>query len=159
MFMTLTFKDLEIAKPNCEDSPSDWYDNNGSTYNCAWYAERASRCTLYGSLFENGGKVANEACCACGGGTRTGSDSSAICTTTFAGSYGNVMNGTHAQDYSGGVVVGPEDTLTMFGNTWKAYELCQPYRIRKSSVLKFDFVITDEAEGHAICLDEGEIIK
>ncbi len=161
--------------PLCNDSPSNWNDSNGPTYNCAWYAARAKRCTLYGNLFRNDNKVANEACCACGGGNRNDDNSGnrdygfshhsvlplSTCSTTFAGSYGSGKNdGTHDQDYSrelgGGVVVGPGSTITMFGNAWKAYRLCNPYEIRKSSVLKFDFVITDEVEGHAICLDEGK---
>ena len=79
------------------------------------------------------------------------------CNTSFAGSYGNGLNdGTHHQDYYGGVVVGPLDTITMFGNAWKAYQLCYPLNVTKSSFLKFSFTLTEEAEGHAICLDEGE---
>lgn len=73
------------------------------------------------------------------------------------GSYGNGLNdGTYHQDYFGGVVVGPKNTITMFGNAWKAYRLCKPLRVTKSTFLTFKFTLTEQAEGHAICLDEGK---
>ena len=43
------------------------YDSDGATYNCDWYSQ-GSNCEVYGDSFENFGKTANEACCACGGG-------------------------------------------------------------------------------------------
>lgn len=45
-----------------------WYDSDGTFYNCEWYSGESSRCSNYGSGYENFNKVANEACCACGGG-------------------------------------------------------------------------------------------
>lgn len=42
-----------------------WTDVDG--YDCSWYA-LGDRCTEYGDLFEKFGLVANQACCACGGG-------------------------------------------------------------------------------------------
>lgn len=83
----------------------------------------------------------------------------------FTGSYGNSEIGakndaTHDQDFYGGVVVHSDpdnenDTLTMFGNAWKAYKLSEPFEVTKSSFLEFKYTLTEEAEGHGICLDEG----
>ena len=53
----------------CTDSPKDWYDVDGSSYNCAWYAI-GSNCANFGDSFENLGTTANQACCSCGGGAR-----------------------------------------------------------------------------------------
>ena len=52
----------------CTDSPSGWYDIDGPTYSCEWYA-LGTRCTNYGNRYGNFGKTANKACCVCGGGT------------------------------------------------------------------------------------------
>jgi len=57
----------------CTDAPEGWYDSDGATYNCDWYAN-GSNCAIYGDGYENLGKTANEACCSCGGG---GNDCSA----------------------------------------------------------------------------------
>lgn len=57
------------AKPpatNCDDI-GGFYDSNGVAYNCMWYAEDKKNC-IFGNSYVNGGTVANEACCACGGG-------------------------------------------------------------------------------------------
>lgn len=57
--------------PNsCVNSPENWYDSDGETFNCEWYAQD-NNCAAYGDMFENFGKTANEACCVCGGGDRT----------------------------------------------------------------------------------------
>ena len=48
----------------------DWYDSDGTYYDCQWYGEYDSRCSNYGHSYENFGYVANEACCACGGGVQ-----------------------------------------------------------------------------------------
>jgi len=53
---------------SCIDFPSDWHDANGSIYNCNWYAQ-GTNCPLYGDGFDRQGFTANEACCACGGGS------------------------------------------------------------------------------------------
>ena len=53
----------------CSDNPSNWYDSDGSFYNCGWYA-RGNNCQTYGDGYRNFGKTANEACCACGGGNK-----------------------------------------------------------------------------------------
>lgn len=52
----------------CADFPEDWNDQFGSFYDCAWYAE-GSNCERFGDDYANDGKTANEACCACGGGS------------------------------------------------------------------------------------------
>ena len=53
----------------CEDFPASWYDIDGPTYNCEWYAQN-DHCEKYGDYFVNAGKTANQACCGCGGGAR-----------------------------------------------------------------------------------------
>merc|ERR1712038_2012930 len=59
--------------PPCDDDPEGWYDSDGPQYDCEWYGQ-GSNCQAYGHLYENFGKTANEACCACGGG-RSGTSS------------------------------------------------------------------------------------
>ena len=51
----------------CKDIPN-WYDQDGSYYNCNWYGSQASHCSLYGKLNGQFNKNANQACCSCGGG-------------------------------------------------------------------------------------------
>ena len=61
---------------NCRDSPESWHDSDGPMYDCDWYS-RDGNCAKHGNGFANRGKTANQACCACGGGssgTGTGSD-------------------------------------------------------------------------------------
>lgn len=53
----------------CRDSPYNWYDSDGPGYNCNWYASDSRYCSAYGSDYRNFGRTANEACCACGGGS------------------------------------------------------------------------------------------
>jgi hypothetical protein len=73
----------------------------------------------------------------------------------YTGSYGNgSKDGTYDQDFTGGVVVGPSRTITMFGNAWKVYELEKYYTVTEVSKLEFDFYMFNEAEGHAICVDD-----
>ncbi|GFH52409.1 hypothetical protein CTEN210_08885 [Chaetoceros tenuissimus] len=50
-----------------------WYDKDGPIFNCEWYVP--SNCKTFGDSLENFGMTANEACCACGGGTPTVSPS------------------------------------------------------------------------------------
>ena len=54
----------------CTDSPEDWFDANGTAFDCTWYGsgEPGERCSLFGNNYENFGKTANQACCVCGGG-------------------------------------------------------------------------------------------
>lgn len=51
----------------CYDSPENWYDADGPSYNCYWYSQ-GSRCDDFGKLYANFGKTASQACCGCGGG-------------------------------------------------------------------------------------------
>lgn len=53
----------------CTDIDS-WFDADGEQYNCAWYSALHSRCMVYGDRKRHDGMTANEACCACGGGSR-----------------------------------------------------------------------------------------
>ena len=81
------------------------------------------------------------------------------CHSTFAGSYGNsdLIDGTFDQDYVGGAVVHQDKkAISLFGNAWKAYRLCNTIEITKNTFLEFEFKVFEEAEGHAICLEEGE---
>lgn len=55
-----------LGDPICEDSPPGWYDAFGD--DCEWYNEYDDHCDLFGNDARNFGKVANEACCYCGGG-------------------------------------------------------------------------------------------
>ena len=55
----------------CEDSPIGWYDSDGPDYDCNYYAQ-GDNCAMYGNQYENMGKTANQACCVCGGGVKTG---------------------------------------------------------------------------------------
>ncbi len=55
-----------LQDDSCTDLPDGWYDKSGD--NCAWYAE-GTNCHDYGSQNRNFGKTANQACCACGGGS------------------------------------------------------------------------------------------
>ena len=50
----------------CIDSPENWSDAVDN-FNCNWYGID-DRCSLFGNNYENFGKTANQACCACGGG-------------------------------------------------------------------------------------------
>lgn len=52
----------------CRNFPDYWHDSDGSFYDCDWYAS-SKRCELYGQLYANFGKTANQACCDCGGGS------------------------------------------------------------------------------------------
>ena len=51
---------------SCVDDPHGWVDIDGD--GCDYYAENG-RCSKLGDLFTNHGKTANDACCACGGGS------------------------------------------------------------------------------------------
>merc|ERR1712150_145710 len=57
----------------CMDSPEDWHDSDGAQFTCEWY-EEGNRCAKYGNMYENFGKTANQACCACGGGLSRSND-------------------------------------------------------------------------------------
>jgi len=53
--------------PSCVDDPQGWYDSEGPEYSCSWYAQDYN-CAEYGNDYENFGKTAKQACCACNGG-------------------------------------------------------------------------------------------
>ena len=46
-----------------------------ATHNCLWYAQ-SKHCEWYGDHFAHAGVTANDACCACGGGTRVNAKAS-----------------------------------------------------------------------------------
>jgi len=56
----------------CEDKTledgEEWHDSSGNEYDCSWYSN-GDNCQLYGDQYENANYTANEACCACGGGS------------------------------------------------------------------------------------------
>ena len=55
------------AEDQCRDF-EEWFDQGGPLFGCKWYEEIPERCAAYGYRFKNKGRVANEACCVCGGG-------------------------------------------------------------------------------------------
>ena len=70
-------------KNGCTDNGGFYHDDVenaedlDATHNCLWYAQSGSkRCQWYGSLFAHAGVTANDACCACGGGTRVNAKAS-----------------------------------------------------------------------------------
>jgi len=67
--------------PPCTDNPEGWYDIDGATYNCAWYAQ-GTNCATYGDSFANNGITANMACCVCGGGAPDGPPATATPTAS-----------------------------------------------------------------------------
>lgn len=80
----------------------------------------------------------------------------------YVGSYGNSLNatvndGSFDQDYLGGLLVNPNypDRVLLVGNAWKAFQLPTSYPVTKNTMIKFDFTIFREAQGHAICLDDN----
>ena len=58
--------DDRTLQNECVDAPLGWFDSFGD--NCDWYAE-GFNCEDFGSLDLSFGKTANQACCACGGGS------------------------------------------------------------------------------------------
>jgi len=65
-----------VAASDCSDKKGNhgldgnWYDSDGSTFTCDWYAH-ATRCSSWGSGYARNGLTANQACCACGGGEKS----------------------------------------------------------------------------------------
>ena len=52
------------------------------------------------------------------------------------------------QDGPGEYVVNSAGThITLYGNTWKAFPI-QDYEISSRTVLEFDFIVNELAEGH-----------
>jgi len=52
--------------PGCSDRPFNWALDLG--IGCEWYGREERNCVEFGDKVGTGGKSANEACCACGGG-------------------------------------------------------------------------------------------
>jgi len=67
-----TFSPTASLSPSlsCSDDPEGWYDRDGATFSCEWYASGSNYCANYGDDYANFGTTANEACCVCGGGSR-----------------------------------------------------------------------------------------
>lgn len=74
--------------------------------------------------------------------------------TLSAISYGN--NKAFNQD-SGGEVHVTDDfsSATLKGNAWKAFELSTSYPVTERTRLRFRFELKNEAEGHAICVEDN----
>lgn len=74
--------------------------------------------------------------------------------TSSAVSYANT--GAFDQDFGGEIHVS-EDYLntTIYGNAWKAFKLETPYGVTEKTKLRFQFEVIDEAEGHALCLEDN----
>ena len=56
----------------CTNDPRGFYDKDGTKYNCRWYEEEEDRCDGFGASYAHAGITANDACCVCGGGIRSG---------------------------------------------------------------------------------------
>ena len=68
---TNAIKTNDIGETCTDSYNGGFYDRDGPKYNCIWYANDATtNCEEWGT-YQNGGVTPNEACCACGGGTRT----------------------------------------------------------------------------------------
>ena len=52
-------------------SGAAWHDNGGATYNCAYYGAEPVNCERYSADTYRNEYVAMEACCVCGGGSRS----------------------------------------------------------------------------------------
>eukprot|EP00039_Didymoeca_costata_P019363 m.337236 g.337236 ORF g.337236 m.337236 type:complete len:1466 (+) comp18083_c0_seq1:218-4615(+) len=79
---TVSITRTETAADGCCDYyvSSPWVDSEGD--DCTFYSE-SNNCERYGGLYRGlGGKVAKEACCACGGGATKGSELCRPFTTT-----------------------------------------------------------------------------
>jgi len=77
----------------CIDNPVGWYDSAGPDINCEYLGSvyfDGNTCGYFGDLIENFGKTANQACCACGGGTT--SNSTSIITAQKGNMHYNVRN-------------------------------------------------------------------
>jgi hypothetical protein len=62
----------------CTDLGGFYHDSAedlDATHNCLWYAQ-SKHCQWYGEFFAHAGLTANNACCACGGGTRVNAKAS-----------------------------------------------------------------------------------
>lgn len=68
-----TSNDDETCKDYLNTNGTEWHDSDGAVYNCDWYSNNTANCDAYGNSFECEGYSADEACCACGGGS-TGTD-------------------------------------------------------------------------------------
>lgn len=69
-------------------------------------------------------------------------------------SYGNF--GAFNQDFVGEVrVSGDNDSATLKGNSWKAFRLSDPFLVTEETRLQFNFELKNEAEGHAICVEDN----
>ncbi|GFH57847.1 hypothetical protein CTEN210_14323 [Chaetoceros tenuissimus] len=77
--------------------------------------------------------------------------------TLSAVSYGNF--GAFDQDFAGEVHVSTDhNRATLKGNAWKAFRLSTPFPVTEETRLKFHFELKNEAEGHAICV-ENDLVE
>ena len=79
---------INFYNGGCTDistSEGQWYDSDGPTYNCQWYADNANACASWGDSYSNFGYTANEACCTCGGGLVSGGNTLSNVITMDAG--------------------------------------------------------------------------
>eukprot|EP00547_Thalassionema_nitzschioides_P010488 CAMPEP_0194225818 /NCGR_PEP_ID=MMETSP0156-20130528/40440_1 /TAXON_ID=33649 /ORGANISM="Thalassionema nitzschioides, Strain L26-B" /LENGTH=282 /DNA_ID=CAMNT_0038957921 /DNA_START=32 /DNA_END=876 /DNA_ORIENTATION=+ len=93
---------------HCDDEPKSWHDKDGDT--CEWYAQ-GNHCEAHGSqsglMFS--GKTANQACCACGGGTY------AILPNKEVGEHHNTSNDSNATLHN---VTAPQDDTCQDVEGW-----------------------------------------
>ena len=68
----------------------------------------------------------------------------------YEGDYG----GANVNSEGGGAIVDENGQLSLYGNTWVAFKLDTPYSTSGNTRISFDFELINEAEGHAICVEE-----
>lgn len=67
--MIALFAVVASGTEECVNSPGNWHEDGFPQYDCVWY-EQGQRCSRYGGYYDGSdGKTANQACCACGGGS------------------------------------------------------------------------------------------
>jgi hypothetical protein len=68
----------------------------------------------------------------------------------YEGDYG----GANVDAEGGGSIVNGNGELSLYGNSWVAFKLDTPYSTSGNTRISFNFELVNEAEGHAICVEE-----
>ena len=87
-------RSLSIKAATCQDSPANWHDSypdDNGVYGYEYYAV-GDTCKNEGDQFPNMGKTANEACCACGGGSASSGNGTPITTPPTTSTPSNPSN-------------------------------------------------------------------
>jgi len=107
----------------CVDTPG-WYDSDGTTWNCVWYA-KGSHCTRYGDWHTNFGQTANQACCACKPRSKTSQKCSKPSITHGDVQFSDLISGTATYKCNPGyILVGPAVRICIQGKWDKVQPSC-----------------------------------